>query len=100
MYILSTLACWAGGLYISSVDFGCFSTVYRDCEALIEREEQTDFTLLILYAYCYPESLLQNTKKIWIMQIFVLKKTILVLFFVFRKMNYSKAVVSAPALSI
>ena len=47
MYILSTLAQWAGGLYISSVDFGCFSTKYRDCEALKEREEQTDFTLFV-----------------------------------------------------
>ena len=50
MYILSTLAYWAGGLYISSVDFGCFSTSYRDCEALIEREEQTDFTLFVYIA--------------------------------------------------
>ena len=33
------------GLYISGVDFGCFSTVYGDCEALDEREEQVDFTL-------------------------------------------------------
>ena len=47
MYILSTLAYWAGGLYISSVDFGCFSTVYGDCEALGKREEQVNFTLLL-----------------------------------------------------
>ena len=33
------------GLYISGVDFGCFSTFNGDCEALDEREEQTDFTL-------------------------------------------------------
>ncbi|MBQ4395257.1 MAG: hypothetical protein II825_08190 [Paludibacteraceae bacterium] len=39
MYILSTLAFRAGGLYISGVDFGCFSTSYRDCEALKMREE-------------------------------------------------------------
>ena len=45
---LSTLAYWAGGLYISSVDFGCFSTVYRDCEALDEREKQVTFTLLFV----------------------------------------------------
>ena len=35
------------GLYISGVDFGCFSTVYGDCEALDEREEQVDFTLFV-----------------------------------------------------
>ena len=28
-----------GGVYISGVDFGCFSTWYRDCEALKMREE-------------------------------------------------------------
>jgi hypothetical protein len=28
-----------GGLYISGVDFGCFSTLFGDCEALVEREE-------------------------------------------------------------
>ncbi len=49
--IKSSPVLWAGGLYISGVDFGCFSTSYRDCEALIEREEQTDFTLLILYVF-------------------------------------------------
>ena len=32
-------------MYISSVDFGCFSTKYGDCEALEEREEQVTFTL-------------------------------------------------------
>ena len=37
---------WVGGLNISGVDFGCFSTFNGDCEALVEREEQTDFTLL------------------------------------------------------
>ena len=37
----------AGGFSISGVDFGCFSTWYRDCEALDWREEQTDFTLLL-----------------------------------------------------
>jgi hypothetical protein len=42
MYISSVVLArivWVGGLYISGVDFGCFSTVQRDCEALIEREE-------------------------------------------------------------
>jgi hypothetical protein len=29
------------------VDFGCFSTYCGDCEALVEREEQTDFTLFL-----------------------------------------------------
>lgn len=38
-----------GGLYISGVDFGCFSTWYRHCEGLWEREEQTDFTLFVVY---------------------------------------------------
>ena len=38
----------AGGLNISSVDFGCFSTYCGDCEALEEREEQKDFTLFLL----------------------------------------------------
>ena len=33
------------GVYISGVDFGCFSTSCRDCEALDEREEQVNFTL-------------------------------------------------------
>ena len=28
-----------GGLYISGVDFGCFSTFNGDCEALEMREE-------------------------------------------------------------
>ncbi len=28
-----------GGLYISGVDFGCFSTLFGDCEALKMREE-------------------------------------------------------------
>ena len=52
MYILSTLAYWAGGEYISGVDFGCFSTSYRDCEALKEREDQLNFTLLLhIYQY-------------------------------------------------
>jgi len=37
------------GLYISGVDFGCFSTSYGDCEALEEREEQVNFTLFVLY---------------------------------------------------
>lgn len=38
---------WAGGLYISSVDFSCFSTKYGDCEALEEREIQVTFTLFL-----------------------------------------------------
>ena len=48
MYFLSTLACWAGGLYISSVDFGCFSTKYGDCEALEEREDQFELRAFII----------------------------------------------------
>ena len=32
-------------VYIFSVDFGCFSTGYRHCEGLWEREEQVIFTL-------------------------------------------------------
>ena len=54
MYVLSTLAYWVGGLYISSVDFGCFSTWYRHCEGLWEREKQVTFTLLILYPILPP----------------------------------------------
>lgn len=46
MYILSTLASRAGGLYISGVDFGCFSTCCGDCEALGKREDQFE-----LYAF-------------------------------------------------
>ena len=38
----------AGGLYISSVDFGCFSTFNGDCEALKMREEQRNFTLFCM----------------------------------------------------
>ena len=38
----------AGWVSISGVDFGCFSTDCRDCEALDEREEQVDFTLFLL----------------------------------------------------
>ena len=34
---------------ISGVDVGCFSTSYRDCEALIEREDQLEFTLFVVY---------------------------------------------------
>jgi len=52
MYYPFAPVLWAGGLYISGMDFGCFSTKYRDCEDLIEREEQTDFTLLMcIYAH-------------------------------------------------
>ena len=52
MYI-SVLARSMGGMvYISGVDFGCFSTLFGDCEALVEREEQTDFTLFVcIYAH-------------------------------------------------
>ena len=47
MYI-SVLARSMGGRdCISGVDFGCFSTLFGDCEALVEREEQTDFTLFV-----------------------------------------------------
>ena len=43
-----------GGLYISGVDFGCFSTFNGDCEALVEREEWTDFTLFrCIYVYMH-----------------------------------------------
>jgi hypothetical protein len=48
-YRYSTPYIGRGGLYISGVDFGCFSTKYGDCEALEEREEQTDFTLFCVY---------------------------------------------------
>ena len=50
-YVLSTSTperVW-WGVY-TGVDFGCFSTKYGDCEALEEREEQTDFTLFL----CIP----------------------------------------------
>ena len=41
-----------GRVCISGVDFGCFSTLFGDCEALEMREEQTDFTLFVcIYAY-------------------------------------------------
>ena len=47
-YVLSTSTPeGCGWVYISGVDFGCFSTSYGDCEALIEREEQADFTLFV-----------------------------------------------------
>jgi hypothetical protein len=42
MYISSVVLArivWVGGLYISGVDFGCFSTFSGDCEALKMREE-------------------------------------------------------------
>ena len=49
-YVLSVHAPHrAGGLYISGVDFGCFSTLFGDCEALVEREEQMNFTLSFMY---------------------------------------------------
>ena len=35
-------------VYIFSVDFGCFSTGYRHCEGLWEREEQVIFTLFFM----------------------------------------------------
>ena len=47
----ATLQYRAGWVNISGVDFGCFSTVYRDCEALKMREEQVNFTLLFLYTH-------------------------------------------------
>ena len=47
-YVIHAAPCyWWGGFSISGVDFGCFSTVYGDCEALEKREEQTDFTLFV-----------------------------------------------------
>ena len=52
MYISVLARSWVGGLSISGVDFGCFSTLFGDCEALEMREEQTDFTLFVcIYAY-------------------------------------------------
>jgi|GEM_PF-3764516 len=47
LYLCPTPVKGLGGLYISGVDFGCFSTVYGDCEALEEREEQMNFTLFV-----------------------------------------------------
>ena len=38
-------------VYISGVDFGCFSTVYRDCEALEEREEQVKLHAFLFMFY-------------------------------------------------
>ena len=53
-YVLSVHAFQrAGGLSISGVDFGCFSTWYGDCEALDEREEQVNFTLFVIIT-CPP----------------------------------------------
>ena len=57
----------AGGVYISGVDFGCFSIKYRDCEALVEREEQTDFTLLL---YICARTILRLYNKIMKHKIF------------------------------
>ena len=52
MYISVLARSMGGRVCISGVDFGCFSTSYRDCEALKEREEQTNFTLFVcIYAY-------------------------------------------------
>lgn len=47
MLYMPRLAMGEVGLAYSGVDFGCFSTSYRDCEALKMREEQTDFTLFV-----------------------------------------------------
>ena len=47
MYIFVLARSMGGRVCISGVDFGCFSTFNGDCEALIEREEQTDFTLFV-----------------------------------------------------
>lgn len=41
-------------VYIFSVDFGCFSTGYRHCEGLWEREEQVIFTLFFIPAFPDP----------------------------------------------
>jgi len=46
-YIIPRPAIWWGGFDISGVDFGCFSTLFGDCEALVEREEQVTFTLFV-----------------------------------------------------
>ena len=51
--IYSVLARQMGGrVYVSGVDVGCFSTSYRDCEALEEREDQLDSTLLCVFTFC------------------------------------------------
>ena len=52
MYIFVLARSMGGRVCISGVDFGCFSTLFGDCEALKMREEQTDFTLFVcIYAY-------------------------------------------------
>ncbi len=52
MYISVLAHSMGGRVCISGVDFGCFSTLFGDCEALDQREEQTDFTLFVcIYAY-------------------------------------------------
>ena len=52
MYNISPRPFMGGRVCISGVDFGCFSTLFGDCEALDQREEQTDFTLFVcIYAY-------------------------------------------------
>ena len=48
-YVIHATPCYRrGGFSISGVDFGCFSTVYGDCEALEKREEQTDLHAFIV----------------------------------------------------
>ena len=49
MYIFVLARSWVGGLSISGVDFGCFSTLFGDCEALDQREYLLDSTLFYVY---------------------------------------------------
>ena len=49
-------------VYIFSVDFGCFSTGYRHCEGLWEREEQVIFTLFF-YALAFLDATLFPQKE-------------------------------------
>lgn len=41
----------AGGFNISGVDFGCYSTLFGQCEGLKEREEQVDFHAFFVVQY-------------------------------------------------
>ena len=52
------------GLAYSGVDFGCFSTVYGDCEALEKREEQTDFTLFVCVDLASEKSMTSRISRI------------------------------------
>ena len=56
----------AGGLYISGVDFGCFSTLFGQCEGLREREEQLTFTLFCVYDEMAKKAYLTEMDREWI----------------------------------